>query len=390
MSKVVPAAGCPIPQPRRSQDTSIQALRGIAVILMVSGHVIGIGGRGLRVPDNSIWHFFYVALEDMRMPLFTLISGYVYAMVPVAKWSQYPQLMKGKSRRLLLPLVTVGTLQYVLASIVSGQNFNPSGIPIWRIYVFGFEHLWFLQSIFLIFLAVGILDSLRILDTPARWAGVTAMSALLFVAVEVPVRFDVFTISGAIRLLPFFLIGYGLRRHSLFDLRRAAALVVTLLFLSCYMIRMLTIFDVLHPNAYANRALTLAVGATALILSYSARRYLSASWLAWVGGFSFGIYLLHDLATAATRVGLERVGVHHLGLMFLLGLVMGVSAPIVFQLMFRNVAVVQTYLLGERRTVGKHQLRRPGLMAKTVALARDVVGVPNEAPRAPVPVVARD
>lgn len=32
-------------------------------------------------------------------------------------------------------------------------------IALWRIYVFQFEYLWFLQSLFVIFLVVGILDS---------------------------------------------------------------------------------------------------------------------------------------------------------------------------------------------------------------------------------------
>lgn len=373
MSLFFPAPKDTIPRPARTQDASIQALRGIAVILMVSGHVIGIGNRGLRVPDNSVWHFFYLALEDMRMPLFTLISGYVYAMVPVARWVQYPQLIKGKSRRLLIPLVTVGTMQYVLACAVPGSNFNPRGIPIWRIYVFGFEHLWFLQSIFVIFLVVGVLDSSHILDSPVRWGVLTGISALLFILVQVPARMDVFTVSGAVRLLPFFLIGYGLQRHSLFDLRGGAALTVSALFLSFYAIRLLAVFDVFHPDGYVNRAITFAVGATALVLIYSVRKYLGAPLLAWIGGFSFGIYLLHDLATAATRMGLERLGVHQLWFLFVAGLLMGISAPIVFQWLFRNVGIVQKYLLGERSTAGRHQLRRPSVFERALAGARAIV-----------------
>lgn len=36
-------------------DMAIQSLRGIAVTLMVIGHVIGIPGHGLRVSDDSAW-----------------------------------------------------------------------------------------------------------------------------------------------------------------------------------------------------------------------------------------------------------------------------------------------------------------------------------------------
>ncbi|MEV6768809.1 acyltransferase [Nocardia sp. NPDC051030] len=341
-------AAAPGPPRTRKQDPSIQALRGVAVILMVAGHVIGIGNHGLHVGDHSAWHYSYLALADIRMPLFTLLSGYVYAMVPVEGWHQFPRLLTGKSRRLLFPLVTVGTLQYVLASNIPGANYNPHGLPIWRIYVFGFEHLWFLQSIFLIFLTVGILDGVGILDSRRGWAIATSIAAVGYVVVQIPTRIDVFTASGAVRLLPFFLIGYGLRRHSLLDLRGTPALLAIATFAGCYTVRMLSIDGIFHPDGFEDRTITLAVGATALVLIYSARDYMNAKLLAWIGGFSFGIYLLHDLATAGTRIVLEHLGVHLHWELFLLGLLMGITAPIVFQLLFRNVAVIRTFVLGEK------------------------------------------
>ncbi|MFE3193080.1 acyltransferase family protein [Nocardia sp. NPDC059240] len=342
------------PSRTRRQDPSIQALRGIAVILMVAGHVIGIGNQGLRVGDHSGWHYSYLALADIRMPLFTLLSGYVYAMVPITSWQQYPRLVKGKSRRLLYPLITVGTLQYILACNIPGTNYNPHNLPIWRIYVFGFEHLWFLQSIFLIFLVIGILDSLGVLDSRTGWAVATFLAAVGYIVVEVPARVDVFTVSGAVRLLPFFLIGYGLRRHSLLDLRGTPAVFALTAFIGFYTVRLLSIDGVFHPDGYEDRSITLTVGATALILIYSAREYVNLKILAWIGGFSFGIYLLHDLATAGTRIVLEHLGIHMRWELFIVGLAMGITAPIVFQLLFRNVAVIRTFVLGEKPKPGKH------------------------------------
>ena len=47
------------------KDLSIQSLRGLALILMVAGHVIGIGpDRGMQVADDSAWRYLYLALED--------------------------------------------------------------------------------------------------------------------------------------------------------------------------------------------------------------------------------------------------------------------------------------------------------------------------------------
>lgn len=351
MSQTDPSpADTVVPQARR-REPAIQALRGIAVVLVVAGHVIGAtANRGILVPDNSPWRYAYLALADIRIPLFTLISGYVYAVRPVERWNDYPQLIAGKSRRLLLPLITVGALLYVLELVVPGTNSKPQGTGPWRVYLFGFEHLWFLQSIFLIFLVVGILDSSGVLASRRRWAVATVVPAIAFVVVHVPAEVDVFTVSGALRLLPFFLLGYGLRRYGLFDLRGGRAAIATAAFAGIYTVRLLTIFGVYQPDEYSNRAIAVAVGATAVVLIYSARNLLHARILAWIGGFSFGIYLLHVFATAGSRMAFEHVGVYGRPELFTLALLIGIAAPIAFQLASRRSWLIQTFLLGEKST----------------------------------------
>jgi fucose 4-O-acetylase-like acetyltransferase len=343
-----PPVDAPVPRVRR-QDRSIQALRGLAVVLMVAGHVIGPDAdHGLRFGEDSGWHYFYMALADIRMPLFTLISGYVYAMVPVGVWGEYPMLMRAKARRLLIPLITVTTLTYLVKRVAPDLNSDVHHTAIWRVYAFGFEHLWFLQAIFLIFLIVGILDAFGMLATRTRWIGVMAVSAVVFVVIEVPDDLNFFSLNGTFLLLPFFLLGYGLRRHKALDLRGPAFAATAVAFAAIYSVRLLTIFGVYHPHEYMGRMIAFAVGGTGVVLIYSIRRLIDTKALAWIGGFSFGIYLLHVFAAAGTRVVLERSGIHLGWALFVIGLVMGVAVPIVFQLVFRNVPLVQTVVLGER------------------------------------------
>jgi peptidoglycan/LPS O-acetylase OafA/YrhL len=351
----------PTPRPLRQQDRSIQTLRGIAVLLLVAFHVIGDSAHsGLRVGPDSPFNYFDLGLADVRMPLFTLISGYAYAMLPVAQWRDYPQLVRGKSRRLLLPLVTVGTVLYIVKCTVPGLNSGDDGLAFWRVFVFRFEYLWFLQSIFIVFVVVGMLDASRLLASRTRWSIVTVLAAVVFVFVQVPSRADVFTLSGALRLLPFFLLGYGMRRHALFDLRslRAVASAVVA-FAGIYAIRVLTITGTYRPDRHVDRVIAVGVGATALVLLYSARHVLNSKLLGWIGGFSFGIYLLHVFATAGSRMVLEHVGIYRISELFIAGLVMGVGAPIAFQLVFGKVWLIRTFVLGERST-GRHALRRGG------------------------------
>ncbi len=55
----------------------------MALLLLIVGHAIGGPGRGMKVDAGPAWRYFCVALLFFRMPLCTVISGYVYALKPV-------------------------------------------------------------------------------------------------------------------------------------------------------------------------------------------------------------------------------------------------------------------------------------------------------------------
>ena len=328
---------------------SIQSLRGLAVVLMVAGHVIGAtADRGMNVADDSVWRYMYVGLEDIRMPLFTVLSGYVYAMRPVRSSADFPSLLRGKTRRLLIPLLTVGVLLFAMQLVVPGTNAAPELSEFWRVYVYGYDHLWFLQSIFLIFLVAAVLDITGALDTRRGWAMCTGVSLVLFVAARLPADLNLFSINGALRLLPFFLIGYGMRRHDLLDLRGRAAAIAAIAFAAVYAIRVTVIVDAWNPDPFTRRAISLVVGLLGIVLIYSARRYLTARSLAWIGGFSFGIYLFHVFGSAGTRIALNRLDITTEVLVFGVCLVAGVMIPVVFQLIAGKWNPVRVALLGEK------------------------------------------
>lgn len=66
------------------RDVPIDSLRGVAILLMVAGHVIGADeSLGMGVGPHSGWRFGYDLLVDLRMPLFTALSGLVYGLRPL-------------------------------------------------------------------------------------------------------------------------------------------------------------------------------------------------------------------------------------------------------------------------------------------------------------------
>lgn len=327
---------------------AIQSLRGLAVILMVAGHVIGsTAARGMEVADDSAWRFAHMALQDIRMPLFTVISGFVYAMRPVSSFEDVPGLFTAKVRRLLLPLLTVGALLLLLEVEVPGTHLKPDVSQFWRIYVFPYEHLWFLQAIFLVFVVVALLDAFGLLSTKARALVAIAISSVMLLFIPVPQSADVFSIGGALHLLPFFLMGYVLNRYrALADWRWALVLVP--IFVPLYALRVMTLLSDEHREDRLGMTLGLCVGFVAISLLFLARNLIRNRALAWIGSFAFGIYLLHVFGTSAARLAVGHAGISSHWLVFFVSLSFGVAAPIAFEYLFGRFRVVRTLILGEK------------------------------------------
>ena len=235
--------------------------------------------------------------------------------------------------------------------LVPGTNYDARDVPVWRIYVFGFEHLWFLQSIFIVFLIVGILDALGLLVSQLRWFIATGVSAILdLVDYSCRPNDDFFTSAVHSGCFPS-----SCSATDCVDIRSLIYAVLrwwsrSSLSPVCTSQSGCSPFSACTTQSqHVDKLIGIAVGVLAVVLIYSARNVLNTRVLAWVGGFSFGIYLLHVFATAGTRIVLEHLGLHVTWELFFICWPMGIAGPIAFQLAFRNVGFVQTFVLGERR-----------------------------------------
>lgn len=334
----------------KTRDISVDSLRGLAILLMVAGHVIGAEpDRAMGVSHDSLWHYYYVGLADIRMPLFTILSGYVYAIRPIGRIRAFPKLMRGKARRLLIPLLTVGTIFFFTQLLVPGTNRKPELVDLWKVYIYGIEHLWFLQAIFLIFLVVGLLDAFDVMKSQLRWTLALSAASLIYVFAIVPSAYNVFSLSGFVRLLPFFLLGYGFNKFGS-ALKNRWILVSCLIgFVVTYSVRLVTIIEGYSSSDPPMRALSLSVGIFGVGLLMLMRHRITSRMLAWLGGYSFSVYLLHVFGFAGVRIlVLENVGIENHLAVFLVCMIAAVGLPILFERTFGRITWISWGLLGQR------------------------------------------
>lgn len=343
------AAATATSEPRaRAKDASIETLRGLAIVLVVGVHVIGgDAAHGLRVGDDSPFRWLVVSLQSLRMPLFTVISGYVYALRPVEPGPDrgIGGFVRGKARRVLLPFAAVSTLQFVTRALAPGVNDPAQLDELWRIYVFPVDQFWFLQAIFWCFLTVALVDGFGLAREPRRWALWLALG--LAAALLVPRwTYALSLCVGYVYLLPFFLLGVGLYRFpGVLEDRRlvAVAAVLAAAGVAVQQLAWAGLVPLVEPWRHA---LDVGLGLCAVVVLFRFR----PTWrpLARLGAYAYAIYLFHVFPAAGARIALGRIGITEPLLVFAVALAAGLAAPVVAETVLRRSRPLRRVLLGLR------------------------------------------
>lgn len=324
---------------------NIVEVRGLACLLLVAYHVVGVPGTGMQVDDHSAYRYATASFDLIRMPLFTFLSGLVYAYRPVIAGRLGGFLVK-KLRRLGIPFVVVSTLFYLVQTRMTGANgvYAPTGIR--DIYLYSYAHFWYLQALLSIFALVGLLESAGLLARPRRFAVVFA--AAIAGCLTVHVDSDPFSINEACVLLPHFLLGVAVTRFGGEVPRKrllagaGAALAIGVA------IHQASLLGLLHETFGWNSAVALlcGMGGAVTLLQIMPR----GRPLRTIGRSSYAIYLYHAFFTAGARIALHRLGAGD-GILFLSALAAGMSGPMVLE------ALVSTRPLTRLALVGKTAAR---------------------------------
>lgn len=173
----------------------VDIMKGICIILVVMGHYLPDDSPGWYVLFNDLLYRFH-------MPLFMFLSGLLYCVT--MRPESYIHLVRRKALRLMVPYFFVSVLIIALKLATPGQDLShPVG---WNAFGRMFYYpeaayvLWFIWALWLIFLAVPLLRTVRARDI------FFIISLVLWV---MPVYWprEIFCIGQTIDMLPYFAAG---------------------------------------------------------------------------------------------------------------------------------------------------------------------------------------
>lgn len=329
------------------KDTRIESLRGLALILMVAGHVIGSSTySGMRVSDDSLLRYLYDSFTYIRMPLFTAISGYVYALRPVTTSGSIQSLLRGKAYRIAIPLIVVSSLFFLAQSLIPGTNEKPNYENFLGIFFYGYAHFWFLQAILLIFLVVIVLEKAHI--TKGFIGALLALLASLFIPVIFEQPIKLFSFYRALDLFPFFLLGliacrFPEKLTGIIPIIISASALALITLHQAYLLG----WHKLPSNWIDPLGLALGLCAIHSLIHYR----FNCIPLMFLGKYSFEVYLFHVFGTAGARILLSRLEINSTVTVFTVSLATGLLLPIALKILAQHHALSDLLLFGHKHAV---------------------------------------
>lgn len=134
--------------------------KGISIFMVVLGHTL----RGIYTHNLYLnYDKYLVIIADIiflfAMPVFFALSGYLFK--PLNSWREYKFFIRKKAINLLIPYVIFSILYVCLQHIGTAKNLQSWG-SLLLIWYRPISYLWFLYTLFFIFVIVGYFSVINI------------------------------------------------------------------------------------------------------------------------------------------------------------------------------------------------------------------------------------
>ena len=281
----------------KNRNRSVDAIRGIAMLMVVLGHTIAISTSGYEPT------FAFQVIWTLQMPLFMMISGYVtrYSR-PISSAGSLKRFISKRSLAYMLPWAV---WTFLVRGIIIGQhNYLDVRYVLWHMD----SGYWFLASIWILCMAFGIVDYIcnkipccikhPVTSVIYHLIGCfVAMAALAIIGLKL--GFDFFCIKLSLYYFPFYLCGYifGQFQNDLSSAKWYPFIqnvIVAICFGAwIYLITRIDFYSAVDSSKMIIlRFIASLIGCVAFIGLLSR---FNARWAVTSGVYSIQIYLLHYL-----------------------------------------------------------------------------------------------
>lgn len=190
----------------------IDALKGIAIFLVVLGH--GIIFYPVDLHQNVVCESIFRWLSSVHMPLFFLISGFCFSFK-----GNYKSFIWKKIKRLLIPHFVFNAIDVVPRALLSSFVNRPRSIgeSLQKIVFNGGEY-WFLYVLFLIFLFYPLVDKL----INNRLYNYLSALGIVFILSLYVSSITIFLLNNVFNYLFYFILGAMIKNQwgtKIFDLK---------------------------------------------------------------------------------------------------------------------------------------------------------------------------
>ena len=313
------------------RDFVADSLRGLAIILVVVGHVImGFNHSRLTFSGSAL---IYGYIYSFHMPLMFMISGYVDGMKENSSGTLWQ--IKKSVVGIYLPclyfsfLIWFPKFLWSALGINNAEGFNLASVnDLFRIPFYGFDIYWFLCALFF----VKLLHILNEHFIPS-WKFRVLFWACAFVLYESWTGAPSFCRYGL-----YFFIGYTLRQKNLITQDNHPETLWGMLLLFAGMIIFSASYFYGLENVFTRTGAALCTSLALFVIFYAWD--IRGKFLAFCGACSMVIYVLHNPVTASLRLIFRRLWLSssvNPALLFVICCVMCVLVPLCVIMLYKKV-----------------------------------------------------
>ena len=322
----------------KKRNYAIDCLKGFAIILVVLGHVMD----GYLKTDiflnqrNYIFNIFNY-IYAFHMPLFFIISGFVFQLAYVTGDSTKPKL---KVQLLNLVCVyLVFNLLFGIFKIFCGRftNADVSWIDILLIPIKSIPPYWYLYVLILYYLIFLLPFMLKI--KPSILLGISIF--LGFMGSFLPSSyFDFFEARRFLYYLPFFYLGMLIKKGWVKEFILHILTIVSMVASALLMIK----FHGRLYNSIPIVSLIIALGCSMLIYQVFMLLCINpcnigVKTLSKIGQYSLEIYLIHCVFTSSIRIMFSRLGFNNFVLCIVINCFLSLLIPIFISIIMKKLKI---------------------------------------------------